>query len=754
MQNRKDLLLKKNLKPHNRIYNKSRTEFNFGKDVRFIILNVFLVFFFSLILIKLFYIQVIKHEDYKIQASKYQDLIEKIPAKRGEIYIVSNKDIDLKSIKVYNSLNIDKLDKIAVNIYKYNVIFNPRMFVNYDKISSELINIFGKKVLVDKTELENKLYLLNNPENITDKFLEILYPELYPLKEIETKITELTKQKSELENKINNTKNKTTLKKLQDSLYSINMALKIDDETKQKIAKLDDERSKIYSKITKENDAYEIIKRDIEESQMESIVDYFQNIYIKEIGSYISILNSETKKNQIKNFYKIFLTFEQNESRLYPDSNLYSQTTGFFKITEKEVTLKDGSTKYEKDGQGVYGIEGHFNKELKGEDGQIMGKYDSSGKLIATADRVEKESKDGVDIVLTIDKSIQYHVCKALNDAVNLYEAEGGSVLVMNPNNGDILAMCNNPTFDANQYSKVDDIYVYNNPIISDQVEFGSIMKVVTVAAGIDTGAISAYSTYEDTGCSIIGDWPKPICNADYKSKGAHGETDMVTVLDKSLNLGAWYVANKIGKNKFQEYVHNFGFGEKTGIELGNEVKGDFRNLDKINNQGGDIYLATASFGQGITMTQIQYLTAFSSIINGGNLMRPHIIKATIDNNGNIKEKEPEIIRKTIKEETSSIMRGMLTSVVEKGYDKLAQVKGYYVGGKTGTAQVPENGVYGKKTMQSFVGFGPISNPRFAILIKLKNPKTEFASYSCTPVFFDIAKYLFDYYQIPPDKQD
>jgi len=324
----------------------------------------------------------------------------------------------------------------------------------------------------------------------------------------------------------------------------------------------------------------------------------------------------------------------------------------------------------------------------------------------------------------------------------------------MNPKTGEILAMCNNPTFDANKYGQIEDMSVYSNPIVSDQVEFGSVMKVITMAAGVDLGVVNAFSTYEDTGCAKIGDWKKPICNADNATVGAHGTTGMVDVLDKSLNLGAYYVASKVGKDNFKSYVNNFGFSEKTGIDIGNEVRGDMRNLDKMGGKSGDIYLATASFGQGVTMTQIQYLTAFSSVINGGKLMKPYIVKATIDNSGTIKENEPQFIRRTIKEETSAIMRGMLVSVIETGYDRISQVPEHYVGGKTGTAQFAEEGKYGDKTTQSFVGFGPVDDPKFAVMIKLKNPKTEFASYSCTPVFSKIAKYLFDYYQIAPDKKD
>lgn len=731
----------------------NKLEIVFGFD-RILFLKVCLSGVFLLIVGRLFYLQVVEYDEYKAKASVYQDVIDSIPAKRGEIYVMSNKDDTFKNISENGVVDFNKLDKIAANIYKYNIIYNPKNISNYPKMADELLGFFGKETIASKADLENKLIALNNSEVISDKLLEILYPDLYKLKGLEVKRSSLSVQKAEVESKIAITKNKKTKQKLENDLFSINIALKTDEDTKKNLDSLKQEREKILSRITKENDSYEIIKKDIEEKDMILVKKYFQDLYYNEFYPYIENLKSTSKENQLKNFYKNFIIFEQNETRYYPDSNIFSQTTGFVKTNDKEVKNLDGSSKVVKYQQGVYGVEGYFNSDLKGIDGEVKGKYDLYGKIIATADREVKDAKDGKNIVLTIDKSIQYSICKELDDAVKLYEAEGGSILAMDPKTGAIIAMCNNPTFDANQYSKVDDVSLYNNPILSDQVEFGSVMKVITMAMGIDLGVVNAYSTYEDTGCAKIGDWKKPICNSDNVKVGAHGKTDMIDVLNKSLNLGAWYVANKVGKDNFKKYVDIFGFGQKTNITLGSEVKGDIRNLDKINNKSGDIYLATASFGQGITMTQIQYLTAFSSVINGGKLMKPYIIKGTIDSSGKYLESQPQFIRNTIKEEVSMTMRGMLVSVVERGYDKISQVEDYYVGGKTGTAQFAEAGVYGDKTTQSFVGFGPVENPKFAVLVKLKNPKTEFASLSTTPVFSKIAKYLFDYYQIPPDKKD
>lgn len=732
------MVKKRFLENNSRKINKGIVEVDFGLD-RINIIKFFLIACFFIIVGKLFFVQVVKYDEYKAKASSYQDVVEKIPAKRGEIYLIDNKEKSLDNVITDNEISLSGLDKIVSNIYKYNVIVDPKNISDFENKTNDLITILNNKD-IDKTIIQNKLVEVNNIEIFTEKFLELAFPDLYKYSEDEKKKDLLESQKKDIEYKINTTKNSRTKALNERKLLDLINSIKFDEETELGIKNLKEERIKILSKLGKINDHYEIINKNIDEQSKDKVKDFFSNLYLEKFKDYIVSENKETREAQLKNFYKNFINFESIETRFYADGNILGQITGFLSTKNDEKI-------------GQYGIEGYYDKDLKGVNGEISGKYDTSGKLIVTSDREVKEAKNGSDIILTIDKSIQYTACKELEDGIERYGAEDGSISIMDPDTGEVLAMCNYPMFDPNDYGNVDDIRVYENPIITDQLEFGSIFKAITMSAGIDSNAVTPYSTYEDTGCIRKADWPKTICDSDIKTMPqGHGTTTVLEALDKSLNLGSFFVASKVGGEKYTEYINNFGFGKETGIENVSEAKGDIRNLSKINYKGGDVYLATASFGQGITVSQIQFMSAFSAIVNGGKLMKPHMVRATIKD-GKLMRVEPELIRQVITEESSTTMRGMLASVTEKGYSKLAQVKGYYIGGKTGTAQFAENGVYKEKTMQSFIGFGPVSDPKFVIMIKLNNPKTEYASTSCTPMFSNIAKFLFDYYQIPPEKK-
>ncbi|MCF7906398.1 penicillin-binding protein 2 [Patescibacteria group bacterium] len=492
----------------------------------------------------------------------------------------------------------------------------------------------------------------------------------------------------------------------------------------------------ISSRLDKVDDPYEIIYRDASEEAADNLKKWVSDKFIEAIIPLLKEDVSDYILSQITYTSQGLFNFEKKQSRYYPDDNLFSSITGFTRV-EDEILI------------GQYGLEGTYNKELQGKDGKIKGKKDTKGRMI-NSDEVILEKEDGIDLILTLDKAIQYNICKILEEESEKYKPEEASITIMNPYTGEILGMCNYPNYNPNKYNEVEDIRTYMNPVVMDQYEPGSIFKVITVASGINEGIIDAYSTYIDPGCMELDDWPYPICNSDYKTIGPRGKQTMIDILDKSLNTGSWYISDTIGKNKAENYIKNFGFGEKTGIELGGEVSGNINNLKTKN----DIYYATASFGQGIAITQIQFLSAFSAIVSDGYLRKPYIIKATYNKSNNeLKINEPEKIRKVIEESSAITVRGMLVSVVEKGHAKLAQVPGYYAGGKTGTAQIAEGGVYtADRTMQSFVGFGPIDNPNFAILITLKNPETKYSSDSAAPIFSRVASFLFDYYEIPLQK--
>lgn len=458
-------------------------------------------------------------------------------------------------------------------------------------------------------------------------------------------------------------------------------------------------------RLSKKDDIYEPIAHKVIDQELEE----FMNLGIEGIES------------------------EEETWRYYPEHELLGHVTGFVGVKDEERI-------------GQYGLEGYFEEELKGKAGYIEGKRDNSGRLIQTADFVKTNSEPGIDIVLTIDRTLQSYVCTKLKEMVGSRQAESGSVIVVNPYTGAILAMCSFPSFDPNSYNEVEDIGVYLNPNISLAYEPGSVFKSITMAGAIDVGAVEPATTYFDEGFVKFGKYT--IKNSDEKS---HGEVNMITVLNESLNTGAIFAQGKLGISKFNEYVNAFGFGRETGIDLGQEVAGNISSLEKE----GEIYGATASFGQGITATPIQLVMSYNAIANGGKLMKPYIVKEKRKNDEVIYTSSPSVVKGSISVQTSTILSSMLVSVVQNGHSKSAGVSGYYIAGKTGTAQVAQaSGGYGSETMHTFIGFGPVDNPAFTMLVKIDKPKIgRFAESTAAPLFGDIAKFILQYYEIPPDKK-
>ena len=291
--------------------------------------------------------------------------------------------------------------------------------------------------------------------------------------------------------------------------------------------------------------------------------------------------------------------------------------------------------------------------------------------------------------------------------------------------------------YEPNNYYEVKDFHIFENPAITEPYEPGSIFKVITMASALDTNKVKPDSTYFDKGYVAIGPEPEIIKNANERK---YGWQTVTNVLEKSLNTGAVWVARKTGKELFRYYLKEFGFGSLTGIELPGEAKGNLDNLDKP----GEIYLATASFGQGITATPLQIANSFLAIANKGKLYRPYIIK----------EKGPYFVRQVIREKTAKNLTQMLVSVVENGYGRRAGVTGYKIAGKTGTAQVPdiEKGGYSERVIHSFAGFGPAENPQFVGFVKLINPKKgKFSDSTAAPTFSKLAEFVLRYYHIAPE---
>lgn len=424
------------------------------------------------------------------------------------------------------------------------------------------------------------------------------------------------------------------------------------------------------------------------------------------------------------------INFIKEHKRVYPFKQTGSQVVGFVGASADERI------------QGRYGLEAQFEKQLGGEEGSIVGERDPSGRLIPLGNQTLNSAKDGADLVLTIDPNIQFVACERLRSAVLKHGADSGSVVIMDPKTGAIMAMCGVPDFDPNNYGETKNMEAFNNPIISKAYEPGSVFKVITMAAAVDAGKVTPNTTYEDTGEVKIG--PNTIRNSDNK---ANGRMTMSDVLAKSLNTGAIFAMRTLGLDRFASYVKNFGFGSVTGLELPSESSGDISNILKK----GEIYRATGSFGQGISVTPLQMLTAVGAIANGGTLVKPYIVSEIRRDKEIISSTQVKTVRQVISVHAATLLSGMMVKVVEEGHGKRASVPGYWVGGKTGTAQIPgPHGGYDPNfTIGSFVGFAPVEDPRFVMITRIDRPRdVKFAESSAAPLFGDIASFLVQYLDI------
>ncbi len=421
--------------------------------------------------------------------------------------------------------------------------------------------------------------------------------------------------------------------------------------------------------------------------------------------------------------------------RLYPERAMSGQLVGFTTVNEQGKRV------------GKYGLEGYFQDTLAGKEGSLIAEKDAAGRRLTIGSADIKHAENGASMVLTIDRTIQYQACTKIQAAVERFQAESGSVIILDAKTGGVLAMCSAPDFAPGEFRYVDDVGIYNNPTIFYQYEPGSIFKPFTMAAGLEEGKISPQSTYTDPGSESIDGFT--IRNAD---KETHGLQTMTQVLEKSLNTGTIFVQRLLGQETFRTYVKKFGFGEKTHIPLHTEVKGNIAALERK----GRIFFATASFGQGITVTPIQMTAAYLALANGGQLMRPHLVSEIHYADGHREIKKPEIVAQVVSTRTSRLVSAMMVNVIENGHGKQAGVPGYYVAGKTGTAQIPNpngQGYLQDQTIGSFAGYAPADHPAFVMLVKIDRPKTvQYAESSAAPVFGELAKFLLSYMQVPPER--
>lgn len=426
------------------------------------------------------------------------------------------------------------------------------------------------------------------------------------------------------------------------------------------------------------------------------------------------------------------LGFDPEPRRLYPEGVLAATTLGF---------VGSGSSG---DLTGYFGLEGFYNGELSGRSGVEKLERDAAGRPILIGSFDLLPPQDGRNLTTTIDRFVQFIVEKHLREGVERFGARQASAIVFDPKTGDILASATAPGFDPRGFEHFGNEF-YKDGAVSETYEPGSTFKILTMAAGLDSGKVTP-----ETVC--------PVCGGPYEVQGHSirtwnnkyyptGET-MTRVLEHSNNVGVAWLSNLIGKDKFYQYAKDFGVGEKTGIDIEGEEAGVFPALANMQ----PIDLATMAFGQGFSTTALKMVQIAASIGNNGQLMQPRLVSKITDGDREI-EIKPEALGQVIKPETARVLTQMMVKAVENGEAHRLVPKGYRVAGKTGTAQVPIAGRYDPtKTVGSFVGFAPAEDPRFAMIVKYVEPTTTpFGATTAVPTFMAITKDLFGYFGIAPN---
>jgi len=423
------------------------------------------------------------------------------------------------------------------------------------------------------------------------------------------------------------------------------------------------------------------------------------------------------------------LVWTPHLQRTYPEHTLASNVLGFYTFYDREG------------GAGYYGVEEKYDSLLAGIKKNIMISLDPyEMQKIPTA-------PPGASLILTIDREIQRSVEKILDQAVAANKADSGSIIVMNPENGEILAMANTPRIDPNAYWEYEDIFPAGssyNKSVNQVYEPGSIFKILTMAAALDAKVVTPLTPFTDFGVITVGGWD--IYNWD---RGAWGDQNMISCMQHSLNVCLSWVATQLGPDRFYDYLERFGIGHRTNIDLAGEevyplsVPGD-PTWYTVN-------LATNSFGQGVAVTPIQFIMASSAIANDGMMMAPHVLKSYIQD-GKQYDTAPQVMGKPISAETAHTLTEMLaTSLEQEASDAL--IEGYRVAGKTGTAEIAVNGQYSSnQTNASFIGWGPIEDPKFIVFVWLEKPRSSiWGSIVAAPVFRDVVKEIVVLMDIPPD---
>jgi cell division protein FtsI/penicillin-binding protein 2 len=429
---------------------------------------------------------------------------------------------------------------------------------------------------------------------------------------------------------------------------------------------------------------------------------------------------------------------ERERWRTYPAGSEAAPSVGFVAYSEGDSALS-----------GRYGLERYYDETLARGGSGLFGNF--FAELFANLNSVTGDPRDARegDLITTIEPVVEQKLDDVIAAANKKYGSTVTGGIVMNPATGEIIALDTYPTFDPNDLKNAN-VSEFGNPLVESIYEFGSIMKPLTMTAGLDAGVITPASTYNDTGCVTLNS--STFCNYDLKPRGPN--TPMQQILSQSLNVGAAFIAGRLGHDQFRTYFTKLGFGTETGIDLPSEVHGQIQNL----NSPRDIEYATASFGQGIAETPVEMIRALGALANHGAIVTPHLVSAIRLESGLAKPLywgEPEqVFTPGAVKETTDMLVTVVDTALANGKDKNPLMT---VAAKTGTAQIPgPDGKYAAgQYFHSFFGYFPAYNPRFIILLYTRKPQgVQYASETLTEPFMELTHFLTDYYNIPPDRTD
>lgn len=731
----------------------------------------------TIIIIRLFQLQVLSHDYYQNLATQEQSGLVELPAQRGNIIIKDYHSNEEFAIATNTTMNLVYADPTLIK--------DPNYVAN--KIEPLLLNLQDERA-ADQARIDKLARDL--PPTITEEEKKKL---LTPLTDTElqtqfkqnllTKISEKKRQDITLASTLDDQSlsqikalNLSGIEIIGKSVHAHPDKISSNINTAAALTKLLEIPSKKLETILKGENRYVVLKRKLDPKISDKITALFKN-------------DKEKMFNGI--------AMKEEYFRYYPEGGLAANVIGYVDNTNL----------------GQYGIESSFNSQLQGTRGKLQTKKDSIGRQITVGESTLEASVDGDNIVLTIDRSIQLEVEKILAQDTQAFQADSGQVLIMNPKNGAVIAMANFPSFDPNRYGDVfkkieikltpeeisnlsptkdKEVYnffvnditldsypvfksvdekgaihyhryanfrgpeVYHNKVVSWPYEPGSVFKSIIMASAFDDGDVTPNTTYIDNGPVGV-DWNIYSKKYDFFIKNSTnkywGLINMQTVIAKSLNTGMTFVSKKMGPSLFYAYLKKFGFLDRTEIEFDNEVTGKVEYYDKWT----ESELATHAFGQGFTITMMQLGEAYGALANGGILMQPHIIDEIRHPNGKVTKTEPRQIRRVISEDAASKIASIMIYTVDNGEGRGGKVVGHAVAGKTGTAQTYKHGIAlsGKgTTIASFSGFAPVKDPQFVIQVKYDRPRSsEWGSSTAAETSGRIMTFLFDYYNIPPDRQ-